>query len=624
MRFMYISVLLTIILLNHSCNLIQGNKKQVLNSPDGSIQVQIDIKEDSVRYDLLFENRQVVKNGFWGVQMKDTLLFSGPPVQLNGPILVADSFTLRTGMQVKENFHEYELLFSGEQKIQVRIFDNAFAFRYLIDRESRWNVLHEISGWTIPDSVKTWFFERENAWKLKSYAGEWRSCRAGELHTVSPTGPVQGPPLVFDYGDEIYGMITEAALYNYSGMRLKASEMGKLSVDFTEGEGFVTEGEFVSPWRVFYIGKGLTSLVNQQVIHALNPDPDPDLFSDRSYIIPGKSAWRWWSKRIGTPAQERDIIDFAAELGFEYSLIDEGWERWENYWTETEKITSYAKEKNVRVILWKHSKELNLPENDFLEMRSWLDQIKAAGAAGAKVDFMNSESKATIDFDIRLLQEAAKRNMVIIFHGCQKPSGESRTYPNELTREGIRGLELNGHAEGPITASHNAALPFTRFVVGDGDYTPLGFTNPANTTWAHQLATLVCFTSYVQVIGEDPEFLLKNQKIEPVRDLIKRIPVIWDQTVVLEGSRIGELAAFARRAGDEWFVGVLNTKAKSFEIDFSFLGDGVFNTEVIEDISGPPATDQMFQKSQAEVSSGVKIKYNLQENGGLVLRITKK
>lgn len=596
----------------------------ILTSPDRIIQLKIDPNGDSICYHVFYHQQEVVSNGSWGIDLNGESLLNHGDYTIHGPSLITDTLFLRTGNIAVEKYHEYDLLFSENQKIQIRIYNNAYAYRYLIQDQKEVLVSQERSSWKVPDSTQTWFFERENSWKLKSYAGEWHSCRADMLRSVSPTGPVQGPPLIFEYGNEVYGMLTEAALYNYSGMRLLAEEGGTFGVDFTETEGFTVEGELRSPWRVFYIGKGLTQLVNQQVIHSLNPVPDPLLFPDKSYIKPGKSAWRWWSKKTGNASEELKSTDFAASLGFEYSLIDEGWERWENAWEEIHHIIDHAKENKVKVILWKHSEELNLPENEYYMMRQWLDKIKATGAAGAKVDFMNSESKSTIDFEIRLLKEAAKRKLMIVFHGCHKSTGENFTYPNELTREGIRGLELNGHPEGPISAAHNAALPFTRFVVGDGDYTPLGFTNPANTTWTHQLATLICFTSYFQVIAEDPEFLLTNRKVEPVLELIKEVPTIWNETIVLYGSRIGQVAAMARRSGDDWYVGILNTASRNFELDFGFLDKGNYQALVVEDHAAEDKQDEKFSISTQDVAFNTQRDYTLPENGGLVIKLTKK
>ena len=579
------------------------DKTPILHSPDQSLSIKIGDEDGSTSYSLLYKNKPIISKGTWGLQTDEDEMFRNGDFMLTGPISITDTLKLRTGLKPVVKYQEYDLNFQGDQKIQVRMFDNAFAFRYTVDRIATWNVKSESSSWTINGNPKTWFFERENDWKLKSYAGEWVSCPVDQLNSISPTGPIQGTPLVFDFGSDVYGFLAEAALYKYSGMRLQATNGGTLTANFTEKEGFDLNGKLVSPWRVFYIGEGLNGLVNQHVIKALNPKPDPELFSDLDYIKPGKSAWRWWSKRTGTPEQEQEIAGFASELNFEYSLIDEGWEKWENTWETVKRITENSAQQHTKILLWKHSKELDLPGNDYQVMKESLDNLKASGAVGAKVDFMNSESKPTIDFDIKLLQEAAKRKLLIVFHGCQKPSGESYTYPNELTREGIRGLELNGMKERPITASHNAALPFTRFIVGDGDYTPLGFTNPGNTTWTHQLATLICFDSYLEVIAEDPEFLLKNEKVKPVLPFIKNVPTVWNETIVLPGSKIGEVAAIAKRADGDSFIGVLNTEMRNFTIDFSFLDGNEFDANIIEDTLDSESDEKRFSVHTRKISN---------------------
>ena len=147
---------------------------------------------------------------------------------------------------------------------------------------------------------------------------------------------------------------------------------------------------------------------------------------------------------------------------------------------------------------------------------------------------------------------------MVDFHGIQKPSGEERTYPNGLTREGVRGIELNHMAEGPIPASHNAALPFTRMAVGPADYTPLLLTWPGDTTWTHQLATAVLLSAPILCIAEDPELLLKSPDTAAVLPIVRALPAVWDETIVLPGSSIGGVAAMARRKGSTWFLAAIN------------------------------------------------------------------
>jgi alpha-glucosidase len=211
-------------------------------------------------------------------------------------------------------------------------------------------------------------------------------------------------------------------------------------------------------------------------------------------------------------------------------------------------------------------------------MDLFMDSLARIGVKGIKIDFMNSEAKPLIDFEMKALETAARHKLMVNFHGCQKPAGESLTFPNELTREGIRGLELNTMKEGPLPAWHNAALPFTRLVVGPGDYTPLGFSAPGPTTWAHQLATLICFYSPLQCVAEDPEFLLTDLRIKPALDFIRTVPVTWDETLVLAPSDIGKQAVMARRKENIWYIGILNgTDEQKINLNLDFLDGKKYN-----------------------------------------------
>lgn len=464
-----------------------------------------------------------------------------------------------TTVDLNNEYNEY-LLHKKDllTKIRLRIFNNSFAFRYEDASDSEKLILGEFSSWKLPKTTSVWYFERKNAWKLKSYAGVWESCDISNL-TDKSFSDTHGLPIVFRLPRGEYGFITEVGLFNYSGMRLKVTSDNILKADFTEaGSGFIIKGKYNSPWRVIGFAKDLNELVNQNMTCSLAPKPDNRLFSEKSYIIPGKSVWSWFSKGVGTPDEEKKMIDDAALLNFNYSTIDEGWRLWNDNWATIHDLVSYAQNKGVRLFLWQHSKQLLNPKEDYKNMRLFLDSVKNVGAAGIKVDFMDSEAKSVIDFEIRLLEECAKRSLLVNFHGCHKPTGESYTYPNEITREGIRGMELNKMKEGFIPAYHNAALPFTRFIVGHGDYTPLSFTVPGSTTFAHQLATLICFDSPLQVIAEDPELLLTNKYLTPALDFIRTVPTVWDEVRVLPPSEIQKIAIIAKRKGKEWYIGILN------------------------------------------------------------------
>lgn len=622
-----------------ACN--QG-KNIPLVSPASAVKAEIAL--DSTGYYTL----QISKNDFVFVESGNIgLSLSGQDnlftslADVKGPFSkseVVDVMGINGPVEI--HWNEYLLEFTQNEQLELRVFDEGVAYRYKFDNGQKENrVLGEHSSWVIPAQAKVWFFERNNHWKLKSYAGEWQSTTIEQLPTVSETGNIQGKPLVFEYANGAYGLLAEASLFNYSGLRFEALPGNVLKANFSEGEdGFIINGTVTTPWRIALIADDLNQLVNQQnIITSLNPEADAELFADRSWIKPGRSVWSWWSNFTGTPALQKQMVDYARELGFEHNLIDANWEKWPDKWEALADICRYGQENEVSTWIWKHSRELNFPENDYQVMQTFMDSLKAAGVEGIKVDFMDGEDKTLIEFDEAVLRHAAKRKLMVNFHGVQTATGEIKRYPNELTREGIRGLELNTHPEGPLTASHNAALPFTRFVLGHGDYTPLAFTATGETTWAHQLATLVLFTSPMQVIAENPEILLRHPAVKDALPLIKQIPTVWDETIVLPGSEIGELAIMARRKGDDWYIGVLNGgERKKVEIDLTSINlsfdRAVLFRDAPESIPNPIARKyNLKDRHYSEVItpfitervqiSGDKLTIDTERNGGAVLVI---
>jgi alpha-glucosidase len=444
--------------------------------------------------------------------------------------------------------------------VEARAYDNGFAWRILFANSgSPVKVLEETSTWALPRG-EAWFGERNNDWKLKSYAGEFRHTAVDNLPSISEQGPVQTAPLVIELpNDDGFELITEAALANYSGMRLRAIGDRKLQVDFTEGsKGFDINGALITPWRVTMLCRDLACLVNNTLTENLNPPPDSNLFRDASYIHEGRFVWRYMSRETGTPSEEAEFVDFAAALGYEYTLVDDGWKTWATPWSSMKELVRYARSKKVDVFAWKDSNEISDPSEDYGKARDFLDHAADAGLAGVKIDFINGESKEQIDFERRVLALGAERKLMIDFHGLQKPTGEERTFPNGMSREAVRGIELNRMPDGPLPPSHNAALPFTRFAVGPADYTPVNLQWPGATTWTHQLATAILLSSPWLVIAEDPEFILKNSDAAPALDVFKELPTSWDETIVLSGSRIGGLVGMARRKGSAWFVAIIN------------------------------------------------------------------
>ena len=567
-----------------------------LNSPSGNVTAHIfQSEQGDLLYRVKFNDNTVVERGVIGISIDGINLGEGVTIQPPTTATINQTHTTRGKHSTARNhfrswvFPVHHESSKRDYSVEFRVYDDGVAFRYLVPGKNVQHVDGESTSWQIVSGSKVWYFERlAKNWKLKSYAGQWLQTVVEDLHVASPkkVGPVQGTPLVFELPNGAgYAAISKAALYNYSGMRLRAIGDRTVTADFTEGDaGFDVVGDITTPWRVTLLADDLNNLTNSDLISNLNPSPDEKIFSDTSYIRPGRSVWSWETLGLDSVETQRQFIDWAAELEFEYSIVDDGWKEWPDAWQKIESLCTHGRKKNIGVWVWVHSQDIDNEAENYKVMRDYFAQVAQVGAVGLKIDFMNGETKRLVDFEIAALRIAADNKLMINFHGCHASTGESRTWPNEMTREGIRGIEVNKMREGPLTASHNAALPFTRFAVGHADYTPILYTNPGPTSLAHQLATAVLFDSPVQVYAEHPRTMLHSPIVSPASEMMKSIPTTWDETVVLPGSKIGDLAALARRSGKTWFVGIINGgNERSYDLSFEFLGDGVHRGEIVQD-----------------------------------------
>lgn len=607
-----------------SSYLLSAADSLLLQSPHKRLQASLYIEQGKLIYGLSAGKHILVEPSSLGLQTANHIMGTSAD-----NIAIARRYTIKETAPSRINNHiatnhciVYIITVRAKEvqdTIEFRLFDNGCAFRYIPAGADHRRVKEELTSFKIPGRSSVWYFERNSDWKLKSYAGLWQQTKVEQLPLVSSQGPIQGKPLVIELPSKKYIVLTEAALADYSGMRLKALGNNTVQVNFTEDPaGFSVNQKLQTPWRVVLYANNLQELVNNQVIENLNPAPNASLFAETSYIQPGTSVWSWITRNehYMEPAEERKFIDAAAALQFQYTMIDEGWEtKWPNKWQQLQELCAYGATKKVQVWVWKHSKDIR----DTIQRNNFLDSVRMAGAVGIKTDFMNSEAKDLIDFELGFLEATAQRKLMVNFHGCQAPTGESKTWPNEMTREGVRGMELNIMKE-PIPAWHNAALPFTRFICGHGDYTPGFFSNKANTTYTHQLALLYLFNSPFQCIAENPITLLNDPLYQPILPLLKTLPVTWDETIVLPGSKIGTLAAFARRKGKDWYVAVINgtDSTTAFTLQTPFLAkQKKYKAYIVYDAP----QDAGFKTTEQNVHNKYSKQFNLPATGGLVIQI---
>lgn len=545
-----------------------------ITSPSGLIHVSINI--DSLHrlgYSVDYTDKPIIAASLLGITIDDMQLGEG--VEIGTPALSGGDEKFPS-MGVHDTAHSrYRQVTipvthtrSGTvYELQIKAFDDGVAFRYIIPRKGLTTVKGEASTWKIPAGSTVWFQEN-----VLYYEGLYDSTPLSELGSRKI-----GPPLTYQAPGGIYACITEAALDNYSGMSLVA-DSGMLRAAFVnDPQGWQIKDTIITPWRVAIISPDLNGLVNSDLIGNLNPPPDPAL-AGAKWIRPGRAAWSYFvHENVTTMALEREYIDKGSKLGFEYNMVDAGWESsWPNCMDSLKALVDYAKQRNVGIWVWKSYESLK----EEAHRRDFFKQLQDRGVAGVKIDFIDKEGIEQTRFYQAALRDAAAAHLMVDFHGANKPTGLNRTYPNELTREAIYGQEWSTY--NPQGPTHNTITPFTRLIAGPADATPGVFDSKKayGTSRAHQLGLQVIFNSVLSCWPSDPDVYLASAAFP----FIHSLPTIWDETIVLAPSKIGEVAAFARRKGQNWFIGVINAGSeKRFKIPLTFLGAGNYQTDMLQD-----------------------------------------
>jgi alpha-glucosidase len=505
--------------------------------------------------------------------------------------------------------------------LEVRVFDAGVAFRYEVPGSSP-RTPDEATTFQVPARSTVWYHDLE---------GHYEGVHVRKAIEEVPAGDWAAPPLTFKLPDGLgYAAITEAALTGYAGMALQADGRGgfvaRLGHDHPVSKPYALRfapeeakrlaaaapvaSPIVTPWRVVLVGRDLNALVNaQHLVTDVSPLPDPQVFPEGrppDWVRPGRAVWRYLDGGDNTIEGMKHFSDLAAKLGFEYQVVEGVWQKWSP--ADLRAFVEYSRALGVGIWLWKDSRAIR----DAEARREFFELCQSLGVVGAKIDFLDHEAKDVIDYYSAILRDAASHHVMVAFHGANKPTGQTRTWPNELTREAVYGLE---HRSMQQWAQHNATLPFTRYLAGPGDYTPLVFgERRRETSWAHQVATAAVFTSPLLVYGGHPQSLLDN----PAAEMIRSIPSVWDETIVLGPSEIGEVAVLARRHGKTWFLAILNgPKARTLRLAPAFLTPGRHDTLMVRDVPDDPAAVTV---ERGTVSPSENLTISLRPGGGFIAR----
>ncbi len=641
-------VLFAIVLLLSFSN--SSAQQYQLASPDQQIKVQLSVA-DQVSFSVSFKNRQIIKPSAIGMRL-DQGIWLGKTASVERVQRTTIKETLTPVVKVKsakiENYCNQLLVrFKGNYGLLLRAYNDGVAYRWFTSFDRDIRVLEELVTFEFGADHHLYFPEEESL-----FSHSERLYQRILLSEVT-ADRMSCLPAVIDIDSSPKVAILEADLEDYPGMYLTGSAASPTAlvakfpyyplgfeqrrdrdVMVTQRADYLamTNGQWAFPWRALLVAEQDGALIESQMVYKLAKDCQID---DPSWIVPGKVAWDWWNWnnvygvdfRAGINTETyKYYIDFASRYGIEYVILDEGWYRLGNLLDvvpeiDVPQLVAYGRERNVGIILWVIWKTLD----DQLEVA--LDQFVQWGVRGIKVDFMQRDDQLMVNYYYKIAREAAKRHLLVDFHGAYKPTGLIRTYPNVVTSEGVRGLEWSKWSADDPSPEHNVTLPFTRMLAGPMDYTPGAMINATKDqfrpvfqrpmsqgTRCHQLAMYVVFESPLQMLCDSPSNYLRESEC---MDFLARVPTTWDETRVL-AAQMGDYVAIARRHGNAWYIGAMTDwTARDLIIDLSFLGDKKYTLELFQDGINADRNAMDYKRSTLIVQKGERLTIHLAPGGGL-------
>jgi alpha-glucosidase len=596
-----------------------------VSSPDTRIAVTVDTDDKGIpRYSVRYRTDLVISESRLGLR------FASHPAFDAGLRITRSERSSGNGVwqqpwgerrRVRDHFNELYVLFQGEAPtrqvgVRVRVYDDGVGFRYEVPKQRGYadvEIVDELTEFHVaPDATAWWIPGR--GWNRYEF-----------VYNKTPVSDIAlaHTPMTARLANGVHVSIHEAALVDYAGYVLDQRRRGVLKTNLTpwsDGIRVRTRTPFETPWRTIQVSPNAAGLLNSSLVLNLN---EPNKLGDVSWVEPGKYVGIWWAMHLGektwgsgpdhgaTTAETRRYIDFAAQHGFDGVLV-EGWNTgWDGDWFnngaifsftrpypdfDLEAVTNYAREKGVRLV--GHHETSGHIGNYERQMEDAFDLYQSAGVRQVKTGYVADggglvridggiekhewhDGQFAVRHFVRVLEEAAKRNISINTHEPVKDTGLRRTYPNWISREGARGQEYNAAWAPPNPPSHNVTLPYTRMLSGPMDFTPgifdLMHQGPESefrvqSTLAHQLALYVVLYSPIQMAADLPE---NYEKRPDAFRFIKDVPTDWEESIALDGE-VGEFVVFAReeRGGGDWYVGAISgEQATEIEVPLSFLDE---------------------------------------------------
>ena len=642
-------------------------------SPDGRNEVTVEIREGRLYYSLQRDGRAVLLPSQLGFEFRGAQpLRDGLRVVDTADKTVDQTWTQVWGEVARVRDHHRELRVVVAEAaapgrrfaVVFRVFDDGVGFRYELPEQpglGAFEITEELTEFALADNARAWWISA-NRWHRYEY-----------LYSASPVSMLDTvhTPLTLEGSDGLHIVIHEADLADYAAMNLVGAPDRKLRATLAPwADGVKVRGRtpFVTPWRTIQLADRAADLAPSVLGLNLNP---PNVLENTDWIRPMKYVGIWWGMHIGavtwgsgpkhgaTTENAKRYIDFAAANGFGGVLI-EGWNHgWDGNWIDNgdlfsfteaypdfdlQAVTAYARERGVQLI--GHNETSMGVENYERQLEDAFALYESLGMHAVKTGYVGDRTQEghahhgqhMVRHWRMVIEQAARHRIMINAHEPIKDTGERRTYPNMISREGARGQEYSAWgADGGNPPEHETILFFTRLLAGPLDFTPGVFDilierangtprrpeeSRVRTTLAKQLALYVVLYSPLQMAAD----LIESYEDQPAFQFIRDVPVDWEDTRVLDG-KIGDYVVVARqeRDGQEWYVGAItDEEARTLEIPLSFLTRGQsYVAEVYAD--GPGAhwlhSPLPIEISQRAVDAGSHLTLSLAPGGGQAIRL---
>jgi alpha-glucosidase len=616
-----------------------------LTSPDGRLEVRVRA-DDRLRYDVLLRGRPLLLDSTLSLDVDGTTLGLGPKVRSakRGHVdRTIEPPVARRAAVLRERYDELRLDLRGGYAVSFRAYDEGVAYRFETALKApEVHVVSEEVGLRFAGDWAVYFPEEESF-----FSHNERHFVRKMLKELSPD-TLGSIPAVVD-ADGVKIAVTDADVEDYPGLWFKGTGEHGLTGTFPpcpleekleRDRDFkvvkaadyiaVTRGTRSYPWRLLGIAETDGDLLTSSLVYLL---ASPSRVEDTSWIRPGKVAWDWWNANnvygvdfksgVNTATYEY-YVDFASRYGLQYVILDEGWYRLGDLLSvvpeiDMEELLDYAKAKNVGIIPWVVWKTLD----DQFEPA--MAQFERWGVKGLKVDFMQRDDQKVVQFYYRVCREAARRKMLVDFHGAIRPATMTRTWPNLISAEGVLGLEQSKWST-KSDPEHNVTIPFARMFVGPMDYTPGAMRNASEKSFApvfeqpmslgtrcQQLAMYVVYESPLQMLADTPSSYLREPEI---MEFLGPVPTVWDETRVLD-ARLGDFVVVARRHGQEWWLGAMTDwTARDLEVPLDFLPEGSFEVDAWQDGVNADRWASDYKRIRLTATRAARVKIHLAPGGG--------